>query len=140
MKITNSELAQAIKEEIAALLEEDNPWAICTAKVGREDKAKYEKCVLAVKGQLKEAARDYNWGVKGVHRVANQYKLSPLKLKRVIREEISKVLEEEGDWFDRLIRWLTKTTAGQKTLKRANATHGRVKRSGAGSAYKQIEK
>ena len=27
----------------------DNPWAICTASVGREDEEKYEKCVMSVK-------------------------------------------------------------------------------------------
>lgn len=26
-----------------------NPWAICTSSVGREDKSKYEKCVMDVK-------------------------------------------------------------------------------------------
>jgi hypothetical protein len=26
-----------------------NPWAICTSSVGREDKAKYERCVMDVK-------------------------------------------------------------------------------------------
>ena len=26
-----------------------NPWAICTASVGRDDKAKYERCVMKVK-------------------------------------------------------------------------------------------
>ncbi len=31
--------------------DEDNPWAICTASVGREDKEKYEKCVKSVKKQ-----------------------------------------------------------------------------------------
>ena len=31
--------------------EENNPWAICTAKVGREDKAKYERCVKSIKAQ-----------------------------------------------------------------------------------------
>ena len=31
--------------------EENNPWAICTAQVGREDKEKYEKCVKSVKKQ-----------------------------------------------------------------------------------------
>lgn len=30
---------------------ENNPWAICTASVGREDKEKYEKCVMSVKGE-----------------------------------------------------------------------------------------
>jgi hypothetical protein len=29
--------------------DKNNPWAICTAKVGREDKAKYEACVKDVK-------------------------------------------------------------------------------------------
>ena len=26
-----------------------NPWAVCTASVGREDKAKYERCVMHIK-------------------------------------------------------------------------------------------
>jgi hypothetical protein len=31
--------------------EKNNPYAICTASVGREDKEKYEKCVMSVKRQ-----------------------------------------------------------------------------------------
>ena len=31
--------------------DENNPWAICTASVGREDKEKYERCVKSVKRQ-----------------------------------------------------------------------------------------
>jgi hypothetical protein len=31
--------------------DENNPWAICTASVGREDKDKYERCVMDVKKQ-----------------------------------------------------------------------------------------
>tara|TARA_Y100000356_G_scaffold133374_1_gene140357 strand:- start:705 stop:1286 length:582 start_codon:yes stop_codon:yes gene_type:complete len=34
--------------------EENNPWAICTASVGREDETKYEDCVKAVKKQNKK--------------------------------------------------------------------------------------
>ena len=30
-----------------------NPWAICTAAVGRKDKAKYERCVMAVKRKMR---------------------------------------------------------------------------------------
>ena len=30
----------------------DNPWAICTDSVGREDKDEYEDCVMAVKKEL----------------------------------------------------------------------------------------
>jgi len=47
-------LRQYIKEELEAYLEEqekNNPWAICTASVGREDKEKYEKCVKSVKAK-----------------------------------------------------------------------------------------
>jgi hypothetical protein len=29
--------------------DENNPWAICTASVGRKDKDKYERCVQSVK-------------------------------------------------------------------------------------------
>ena len=28
-----------------------NPWAVCTAKVGRDDKEKYERCVMGVKAK-----------------------------------------------------------------------------------------
>jgi len=34
--------------------EKNNPWAICTASVGREDKQKYEKCVMDVKRKTKQ--------------------------------------------------------------------------------------
>lgn len=51
-------LAKAEGEEIDESLEleekndkKPNPWAICTAQVGRDDKQKYEKCVLGVKKQ-----------------------------------------------------------------------------------------
>lgn len=32
--------------------DKNNPWAICTASVGREDKTKYEACVMDVKKKL----------------------------------------------------------------------------------------
>ncbi len=55
MKFTKSQLENIIKEEVKAILEQDNPWAICTASVGRDDKQKYERCVKSVKKQLDEA-------------------------------------------------------------------------------------
>jgi len=82
MKLTKSQLKQIIKEELALVLElgfgqgkpasdkwskkqeivleeedeeeKNNPWAICTAQVGREDKEKYERCVKSVKKKLNE--------------------------------------------------------------------------------------
>jgi hypothetical protein len=47
-------LAQYIKEELEAYLEEEeknNPWAICTSSVGREDEEKYEKCIKSIKAK-----------------------------------------------------------------------------------------
>jgi hypothetical protein len=45
------ELESIVTEELEAVLEASkvNPWAVCTAQVGREDKDKYERCVLDVK-------------------------------------------------------------------------------------------
>ena len=61
MKITKKKLLEIIEDELRkdAMREEEegpqegekNPWKICTAKVGRSDKGKYEDCVLSVKGE-----------------------------------------------------------------------------------------
>ena len=40
-----------IRQGLGLEEKENNPWAICTAQVGREDKEKYEKCVKSVKKQ-----------------------------------------------------------------------------------------
>jgi hypothetical protein len=50
--------------EKAALVyeEENNPWAICTTSVGREDKDKFERCVKDVKAKnkLKESKKGFS--------------------------------------------------------------------------------
>ena len=50
-------------------------------------------------------------------------------------EERGKLEEEEGDWFDRLIKWLTGTKAGNTVLDTANKRRGRDQ---ASSAYRRI--
>lgn len=42
--------------------DKNNPWAICTASVGREDKEKFEKCVMDVKKQhhIKESRKGFS--------------------------------------------------------------------------------
>ena len=86
MRISKQQLDKIIKEEIQAVLGEKrkaNPWAICTAKVGREDKAKYEKCVKSIKKGLREAAKDYVWGIKNPQRVVNKFSgWGSVKIKR----------------------------------------------------------
>ena len=45
------------------------------------------------------AAKDYVWGVKGVNGIANIFKLMPLKVKRIIKEETERaLLEANFDW------------------------------------------
>ena len=55
MKITKSKIKQIVEEELTKIFEdeENNPWAICTASVGRDDKKKYERCVNKVKKEKK---------------------------------------------------------------------------------------
>ena len=57
--------------EIQGLSEEEaknNPWAICTASVGRDDKEKFESCVTDVKKQkgIKENATEEDYGTNMV--------------------------------------------------------------------------
>lgn len=57
--LTNEEVEEMFGEEVRRELEmderkENNPWAICTASVGRKDKEKYEKCVMDVKKDNKK--------------------------------------------------------------------------------------
>lgn len=56
VKLSENELAiesMLVGEDSETIEEKDknNPWAICTASVGREDKAKFERCVMDVKKQ-----------------------------------------------------------------------------------------
>jgi hypothetical protein len=55
LEIEVETLIKELKVRIKKSLEEekDNPWAICTASVGRDDKKKYERCVLSVKKKKK---------------------------------------------------------------------------------------
>jgi hypothetical protein len=51
------EAADAIEGENrveAKKRKKNNPWAICTKSVGREDKDKYESCVMDVKHKNKD--------------------------------------------------------------------------------------
>ena len=48
-------------------------WHNLTEEEYRKNKKKYEKCVKSVKKGLKEAAKDYVWGIKKPQRVANKF-------------------------------------------------------------------
>jgi hypothetical protein len=44
---------KSAKKKAASKKEKNNPWAICTAQVGRKDPKKYERCVMQVKSKSK---------------------------------------------------------------------------------------
>ena len=76
-------------------------------------------------------------------------KVTKNKLKAIINEELQAELNEGmlDDMFknlaDKIFKWLTGTTAGQKTLERANAHIARIDRSGVfgvDSPYRRIPK
>jgi hypothetical protein len=46
---TEAETRHVDEEPLEEEEAKNNPWAICTAEVGREDKEKYERCVKSVK-------------------------------------------------------------------------------------------
>jgi len=65
-------------------MKDKNPWAICTASVGRKDKKKYERCVKSVKKEsgIKESLRNarqqlaercwVGWKQKGMKKKGNR--------------------------------------------------------------------
>lgn len=77
-----------------------NPWMICTARVGREDKAKYEACVMAVKKEMgvnedmEEPMNDIDVSNEKVEDINNE---AELNFQNVIDEKdaIIKQLQEE---------------------------------------------
>jgi len=56
VKVQHSEMKEAKKKKSKKY----NPWAICTASVGRKDKKKYERCVMDVKKSIKEGKDPVN--------------------------------------------------------------------------------
>ena len=52
--ISEQAFVARLKKKLNEAKGENNAWAICTAQVGREDKAKYERCVKKVKGKIDE--------------------------------------------------------------------------------------
>lgn len=57
-----------------------NPWAICTAKVGRDNEKRYERCVKAVKKSIKE-------GIDPIELFLSN------KINRIVERNLSKSIE-----------------------------------------------
>ena len=69
-----------------------NPWAICTSSVGREDKEKYERCVMDVKKSIKEGKNPYQSLVEAALGKMVEKHISP----RMTKKDLVKNLSEQG--------------------------------------------
>ena len=65
-----------LKKKLQEAKGENNAWAICTAQVGREDKAKYERCVKKVKGKVDEMCGPKH-GKKKLKKLVKENKSKP---------------------------------------------------------------
>lgn len=83
----------------AKLKKKANPWAICTSSVGREDKEKYERCVMDVKKQNKTKKENLQES-KLSKNTDLERDLSDLKEKNTVKDHYSKRAERV---FDRLM-------------------------------------
>ena len=77
-----------------------NPWAVCTASVGRKNKKKYEDCVMGVKKKLKEGKNPYEYLIESRMEEIVENNLSPKMTKgellRIIAEKKTKMKRPIG--------------------------------------------
>lgn len=69
-----------------------NPWAICTSSVGREDKEKYEKCVMDVKKNIREGKNPHQVIVEMALEKMVEKHISP----RMTKKDLVNTLSEQG--------------------------------------------
>lgn len=69
-----------------------NPWAICTSSVGRDDKEKYERCVMDVKRNIKEGKNPYQVIVEMSLENMVEKHISP----RMTKGDLLNTLSEQG--------------------------------------------
>jgi hypothetical protein len=68
-----------------------NPWAICTASIGRKNKKKYEDCVMSVKKNIKEGRNPYEFIIESKMEEIVENHLLP----RITKSELMKIIQEK---------------------------------------------
>lgn len=72
-----------------------NPWAICTATVGREDKEKYERCVMDIKGYKSKKKKSIDEELQKleeyIERIITDSEVNPKIKKGKFKEFVSKL-------------------------------------------------
>ena len=88
-----------------------NPFAVCTASVGRKNKKKYEDCVMGVKEKIKEGRNPYEYLIESKMEEIVENNLSPKMTKgellRIIAEKkmmmkkpIGKMMSMKGETME----------------------------------------
>ena len=68
-----------------------NPFAVCTASVGRKNKKKYEDCVMGVKKKLKEGRNPYEYLIESKMEEIVENNLSP----KMTKGELLRIIAEK---------------------------------------------
>jgi hypothetical protein len=76
-----------------------NPWAVCTASVGRKNKKKYEDCVMGVKEKLKEGRNPYEYLIESKMEEIVENNLSP----KMTKGELLRIIAEKKMIFNKPI-------------------------------------
>jgi len=89
-----SDISNEFKEEIGEGKKKKkkyNPWAVCTASVGRKNKKKYEDCVMGVKKKLKEGKDPYEYIIESKMEEIVENHLAP----KISKKELIQVIQEK---------------------------------------------
>jgi hypothetical protein len=102
---TKKEVGEAKKKK-----KKYNPWAVCTAQVGRKDKKKYEKCVMGVKEKIKEGRNPYEYLIESKMEEIVSEHLSPkmtkselmniISEKKMMKKPIGKMMSMKGETME----------------------------------------
>jgi len=102
---TKKEVGEAKKKK-----KKYNPWAVCTAQVGRKDKKKYEKCVMGVKDKIKEGRNPYEYLIESKMEEIVSEHLSPkmtkselmniISEKKMMKKPIGKMMPMKGETME----------------------------------------
>lgn len=87
-----------------------NPWAVCTASVGRKNKKKYEDCVMGVKEKIKEGRNPYEYLIESKMEEIVSEHLSPkmtkgelmniISEKKMMMKPIGKMMSMKGETME----------------------------------------
>jgi hypothetical protein len=85
-----------------------NPFAVCTASVGRKNKKKYEDCVMGVKKKIKEGRNPYEYLIESKMEEIVENNLSP----KMTKGELLRIIAEKKMIFNKPIGKIM-TTKGE---------------------------